>query len=469
MLNNTTTIAGSPTIAAGAPTPSPQQTIHSIQPSQVFDTIGHTMLLDALDLVVDLKRSNGSYIYDSKTHRTFLDFFTFVASMPIGMNHPKMMTKDFLEKLTYASVNKPTNSDVYTVEMAEFVDAFARLAMPSYLPHVFFVEGGALGVENALKAAFDWKMRMNLAKGIYKSMSDESRMKIIHFRQAFHGRSGYTLSLTNTDPVKIDYFPKFQWPRIDNPAMKFPLSDENLKAVMKAEEHSLNQIKAALHQNKEDIAALIIEPIQGEGGDNHFRKEFFVELRRLADESNFMLIFDEVQTGVGLTGKMWAHQHFVQPDMISFGKKTQVCGFMAGKRIEEVPNNVFNVASRLNSTWGGNLTDMVRSQRYLEIIHEDNLVENARVLGDYLQKRLNELQSEFPTLASNSRGRGLFCALDLPTSEKRNDVRKKAFERGLIILGSGERSLRFRPPLTINQKEIDEGINILRESLHEQK
>lgn len=468
MLNKTTTIAESPTIGAGI-SPSSQQQKHPIQPSQVFETIGHTMLVDALDLVVDLQRSHGSYIYDSKSHRQFLDFFTFVASMPIGMNHPKMMKKDFLEKLTFASVNKPTNSDVYTVEMAEFVDTFARLAMPTYLPHVFFVEGGALGVENALKAAFDWKMRMNLAKGIYKSTSDESRMKIIHFRQAFHGRSGYTLSLTNTDPVKIDYFPKFNWPRIDTPAVKFPLNDENVQAVMKAEERSLNQIKNVLQESKNDIAALIIEPIQGEGGDNHFRKEFFLELRRLADENNFMLIFDEVQTGVGLTGKMWAHEYFVEPDMIAFGKKTQVCGFMAGKRIEEVPENVFSVASRLNSTWGGNLTDMVRSQRYLEIIHEDNLVENARAMGDYLQKRLNELQSEFPMLVTNARGRGLFCAIDLVNPEKRTDVRKKAFEKGLIILGSGERSLRFRPPLTINQKEIDEGINILRESLHELK
>jgi len=469
MFNNTTTIVGNPITGTGEPTSPSQQPRRSLSPSEVFETISRTMLLDALDLVVDLHRSHGSYIYDSKSNREFLDFFTFVASMPIGMNHPKMMKKDFLEKLMYVSVNKPTNSDVCTVEMAEFVDTFARLAMPSYFPHVFFVEGGALGVENALKAAFDWKMRINLAKGIYKSNADESKMKIIHFRQAFHGRTGYTLSMTNTDPVKIDYFPKFNWPRIDNPAVKFPLNDENLKAVMKAEENALNQIKTALQQNKDDIAALIIEPIQGEGGDNHFRKEFFVELRRLADENNFMLIFDEVQTGVGLTGKMWAHEWFVQPDMISFGKKTQVCGFMTSKRIEEVPENVFNVASRLNSTWGGNLTDMVRSQRYLEIIHEDNLVENARAMGDHLQKRLNELQSEFPTLVNNARGRGLFCAIDLVNPEKRTDLRKKAFEKGLIILGSGERSLRFRPPLTITQQEIDQGFNILRESLHELK
>jgi L-lysine 6-transaminase len=341
--------------------------------------------------------------------------------------------------------------------------------MPDYLPHVFFIEGGALGVENALKAAFDWKMRKNIAKGVYKGVNDESKMKVIHFRQSFHGRTGYTLSLTNTDPVKIDYFPKFDWPRIDNPAIKFPLNEENLKAVQKAEENSLNQIKDAIHRYKDDVAALIIEPIQGEGGDNHFRKEFFEAIRRLADENEFMFILDEVQTGMGLTGKMWAHQHFVKPDMISFGKKTQVCGFMSGNRIDEVKENVFKVAGRLNSTWGGGLVDMIRCQRYLEIIEEDRLVDNARVVGEYLLQRLYEIQTEFPKQVENARGIGLFCSFDLRNPAMRNDLRKKAMQKGLVVLGSGERSIRFRPPLIITKQEIDKGVSILKESLSELK
>ena len=436
-----------------------------IHPNEVNAVIGKHLLVDVLDFVIDLERSEGAYIYDSKSNRRLLDFFTFVASMPIGLNHPKMLTPEFLEKLALAAVNKPTNSDVYTIEMAEFVETFARIAMPESFPYVFFIEGGALGVENALKAAFDWKVRKNFAKG-YK---EERGRQIIHFRRCFHGRSGYTLSMTNTDPVKIDYFPKFKWPRIDNPAIQFPLDEKNLKAAEEAERTALNQIKDAVRNNKDDIAAIIIEPIQGEGGDNHFRKEFFVALRTLADENDIMLIFDEVQTGVGLTGKMWAYQHFVEPDMIAFGKKTQVCGFMSSKRIDEVADNVFKIASRLNSTWGGNLVDMVRSQRYLEIVQEDNLVENASVMGSYLLKRLDELQGEFPKMVTNARGRGLFCAFDLRNPSERNDLRKKTFDRGLVILGSGERSLRFRPPLTIHQDEIDEGISILRDALKEMR
>ncbi len=441
----------------------------NILPKDVESSIGKHMLVDVLDFIIDLKKSEGVYIWDSKSNRRLLDFFTFVASMPVGLNHPRMMTPEFKEKMAYVSINKPTNSDVYCVEMAEFVDTFARIAMPDYFPHVFFVEGGALGVENALKAAFDWKMRKNLAKGIYKGLQDESKMKVIHFRQAFHGRTGYTMSLTNTDPTKIDYYPKFQWPRIDNPVVKFPLTEENLKTVQQSEQNSIKQIKDAISQYKNDIASIILEPIQGEGGDNHFRKEFFEALRVIADENEIMLILDEVQTGIGLTGKMWAHQHYIQPDMISFGKKTQVCGFMSGKRIDEVKENVFKVPSRLNSTWGGSLVDMVRSQRYLEIIEEDKLVDNARVVGEYLQSKLHEMQIEFPMLVGNVRGKGLFSAFDLPTTAQRNELRKKASEKGLVILGSGERAMRFRPPLTINKNQIDEGVNILRTSLKEMK
>ena len=421
------------------------------------------MLVDALDLVVDLERSQGSYIVDAKTKKRYLDFFTFVASVPIGLNHPKMTTPEFREKLASVAVNKVTCSDAFTVEMAEFVDTLDRLAMPDDLPHLFLIEGGALAVENALKAAFDWKVRKNFQKGY----TEERGRQVIHFQRAFHGRSGYTLSLTNTDPAKTDLYPKFRWPRILQPAMRFPLDEKNLQAVVKAEAVALEQIRTAIREHTDDIAAIIIEPIQGEGGDNHFRKEFFVELRAIADEHEIMLIFDEVQTGVGLTGRMWAAEYFVRPDMIVFGKKLQVCGFMCSRRIDEIPENVFTVPSRVNSTWGGNIVDMVRSQRYLEIINEDHLIENAASMGSYLQKGLNEIQGEFPSLVSNARGRGLMCAFDLRHPEGRMTLRKKAFEKGLVVLGSGERSIRFRPPLTIQRHEIDEGIGILRKSLSE--
>lgn len=430
---------------------------------RVLPTLSKHMLVDGFEIVVDLKNSRGSYIVDAKDGKRYLDFFTFVASSPLGMNHPKLTTPEFLEKLAYVAVNKPSNSDIYTAEQAEFLEAFERVAIPQYLPYAFFIEGGALAVENALKAAFDWKIRKNFARG-YKQ---EHGTQVIHFKQAFHGRTGYTLSLTNTDPVKTDLFPKFKWPRILNPKMMFPMNEENLARVIREEEIAVNQIQEAFRTNKDDIAAIIIEAVQGEGGDNQFRKEFWQQLRQLADENEAMLIVDEVQTGIGLTGKMWGHQHYIQPDMIAFGKKMQVCGFLCSKRIDEITDNVFKVPSRINSTWGGGLVDMVRAQRYLEVIEEENLVENARVTGAYLVEKLEELAQEFPKAISNPRGLGLFAAFDVDTPDRRTAIRKRCLQKGLIVLPSGDRAIRFRPPLTVTQEEIDLGISIIRESTRE--
>ncbi len=434
-----------------------------VLPTEVHSTLSRHMLVDGFDLVVDLRRSQGAYLYDSRYNKRYLDFFTFFASGSVGMNHPKMTDQAFLEKLAYVSVNKPSNSDAYTAEMAEFVETFARIAMPGYMPYVFFVDGGALAVENALKTAFDWKVRKNFIRGY----TEERGRQVIHFRRAFHGRSGYTLSLTNTDPTKTNYFPKFKWPRVHNPSVRFPLNEKNLTEVKKEEAVAMQQIKQAIINNPDDIAALIIEPIQGEGGDNHFRKEFFEELRTICDENEMLLVFDEVQTGVGITGKMWAHQYLVKPDLMTFGKKTQICGFLSTSRIDDVMENVFHKPSRINSTFGGNLTDMVRFARILEIIEEEKLVDNARSVGEYLLKQLMALEQEFPRIASNARGRGLFCAMDVDTAQNRDHLRSKAYEEGLILIGCGDHSIRFRPPLNLKKNEVDEGIGIIRQALKE--
>ena len=420
-------------------------------------TLRKHLLVDGFDVVVDLRKSKGSWLVDARSGKRYLDFFTFVASSPLGMNHPRLTSPEFRKKLAYVAANKPSLSDIYTAEQAEFVDTFSRVAIPSYLPHAFFIEGGAIAVENALKASFDWKIRKNFARG-YR---EERGKQVIHFRQCFHGRSGYTMSLTNTDPVKTDLFPKFTWPRVLNPSVRFPLTPENLALAELDEQTSIGQITQAFRDNKDDIAAIIIEPIQGEGGDNHFRPEFFRALRQLADENEAMLILDEIQTGVAMTGKMWAHQHFVEPDIIVFGKKMQVCGILCGKRIEEVPDNVFAVSSRLNSTWGGNLVDMVRAQKYLEVVRDENLVENARVVGAHLLARLSRLAEEFPQVVSNPRGRGLYAAFDVRSADVRTKIRSECFDKGLIVLHSGERSIRFRPPLNVSRQEIDEGLEII--------
>jgi L-lysine 6-transaminase len=434
-----------------------------LKPKDVHKILSKYMLTDGFDLVLDLKKSHGCYVYDSRNNKYFLDGFSFFASAPLGYNHPKLTTPEFIKKLGEVSVNKPTNSDLYTVEMAEFVESFAKFAVPDNFKHLFFVSGGALAVENAIKTAFDWKVRKNFENGF----TNEIGKQVIHFNEAFHGRTGYTLSLTNTfNQDKIKYFTKFNWPRIINPKITFPLNEKNLEKVEKLEKQAVLQIKNAIKSNPNDIAALIIEPIQGEGGDNHFRKEFFLELRKICDDYDIMFIVDEIQSGVGLTGKMWAYENYdFKPDIIAFGKKTQVCGMIANNRVDEIKDNVFNISSRLNSTWGGNLTDMVRCQKYLEVIHEENLIKNSEIQGKKLLDGLINLSNNFSDIISNARGKGLMCAFDLKTSEKRDEFRKKIYNHGLVILGCGEKTIRFRPPLIISEEEIDKVLDILKITL----
>lgn len=428
-----------------------------INPEEVQKVLKKYMLVDGFDITIDLNQSTTSHILDSRTNKKLLDFFTFIASNPLGMNHPKLNNEEFIKQIGKVAISKPSLSDVYAKEQAEFVDTFFKIAVPDYFKYAFFIEGGALAVENALKAAFDWKVRKNFRKG-YK---EEKGTKIIHFKQAFHGRSGYTLSLTNTDPNKIMYFPKFDWPRVSNPKITFPLNEENLAKVIELENQSISEIKKAIHDNKDDIAGLILEPIQGEGGDNHFRKEFFVKLREICDENEIIFILDEVQTGIAMTGKMWAHQHYVQPDIISFGKKTQVCGVLATKRFDEIDENVFRKSTRINSTWGGNIVDMFRFKRILEIIDEEDLVKNCEVMGKYLLGKMTELSEKYPDKVTNARGLGLFCAFDCRDAAMRDSIHKEAMKNSVLILGCGEKSIRFRPPITVKKENIDAGIEVI--------
>jgi L-lysine 6-transaminase len=437
-----------------------------IQPGEVHSVLSRHMLADGYDIVMDLARSKGSWLFDARRGRAVLDFFTNFASCPIGYNHPRLDNPEFRDRIATAAINKPANSDIYTTYMAEFVETFSRLAVPSSLNrHMFFVEGGALGIENAVKTAFDWKVRKNFRKGL----RSERGTQIMHLREAFHGRTGYTLSLTNTaDPRKTQYYPKFDWPRIDNPKLRFPLTESVVDDVEQREQAALAQARQFLAERKDNIAAFIMEPIQGEGGDNHFRPEFFRAVRQLCDENDMLLIYDEVQSGVGLTGKMWAFQHFVaEPDILCFGKKTQVCGFAAGERLFDIDDNVFAVSSRINSTWGGNLTDMVRAQRYFEVIEEEGLVDNAATVGAYFLSELQRFADEFPNLVSNVRGRGLMTAFDLPSGDVRDAALKAFMANDVMVLSSGHRSARFRPPLNLSTDEAAEGIRRMEKALQE--
>jgi L-lysine 6-transaminase len=432
----------------------------SISPQNVQQILQKHLIADGFDLTFDLEKSKGVYIYDSKYDRKLLDFFTCFASVPLGYNHPAMLEDEAFKKdLMLAALTNPSNSDIFTTQLAHFVNTFSNFGIPDYLPHAFFVAGGAPAIENALKTAMDWKVQKNFEKGY----TTEKGFKVLHFEHAFHGRLGYTLSLTNTSPAKTKWFAKFDWPRVSHPAVKYPLTEENLADVIRREEISINQIKQAFQDNPDEICAIIIEPVQAEGGDNHVRQEYLEQLRILVDENEALLIYDEVQTGVGLTGKFWCHEHYgeeARPDILVFGKKMQVCGLLAGTKVDEIEGNVFNVPSRINSTWGGNLVDMVRITKVLEIMQKDNLIEHVASVGQYLQQQLSNLSEEF-SIMSNIRGKGLLTAFDFPDQETRDLFIEKGIEKQAMFLGCADRTIRFRPALTMQKHDIDQGIDIM--------
>jgi L-lysine 6-transaminase len=425
-----------------------------IPADKVFSVLKENILVDGFHVVIDLEKSHGAVIVDALEGKEYLDCYGFFATLPVGHSHPKLEDEGFRESLMTAALSNPSNSDMYSREFGAFVKTFRGLAVPDEFRYLFFIAGGGLAVENTMKAAFDWKAQKNRARGV-----EGGADKILHFRDAFHGRTGYTLSVTNTDPTKTDDFPQFDWPRISSPYIDFPMDEDD---VVAKEAVACGEIEAAFERDPDGIAAILIEPIQAEGGDHHFRPEFFAKLREYADRYEALLIFDEVQTGLGATGTMWAYEQTgVVPDLIAFGKKTQVCGMMSTRRIDEIESNVFHVSSRINSTWGGNLTDMVRCARYLEIIQEDGLVENAARVGSTIKEGLQGLADDLESV-SNVRGKGLFVAFDLPDGDMRGRVVQGCWERGLAVLSCGTRSIRLRPPLVFSEAQATEVLETLR-------
>jgi len=429
-----------------------------VAPREVHDVLRRHLLVDGFELVFDTRASRGSWFVDARSGERYLDLYTFFASAALGANPPGLADDpEFLAVLAEVATNKPANSDVYTTHYAEFVQTFAGVLGDPALPHLFFVEGGALAVENAVKTAFDWKSRRNEAAGRARDLGGQ----VLHLTRAFHGRSGYTLSLTNTEPNKTDRFPKFDWPRIDVPAITFPL-EKHLAEVENAEARALAQARSAFEANPDDIACFIAEPIQGEGGNNHMRSEFLQAMQALCHEYDALFVLDEVQTGVGLTGTAWAYQQLgLEPDIVAFAKKTQVGGIMAGRRVDEVKDNVFTVPGRINSTWGGGLVDMVRARRILEIIERNQLFDHAARVGQWFLSELEALAVRHPNLMSNVRGLGLMCAFDLPTRATRDDAIRRLQEEHVLALSCGECSIRFRPALNVTMPELGVGIAAL--------
>jgi len=428
----------------------------TVQPNEVHKLLSRYQLADGYDMVVDLDKSKGVWVHDSKKGEDYLDAFTCFGSWPLGYNNPEFMEEEFAEKILKVSRNKIANSDLYTTELAEFVETFATKVTPKGFSHHFWVSGGALAVENALKTAFDWKARK---LGRTNFLDDVNDLTVLHFEQAFHGRSGYTMSLTNTTPDKIGLFPKFNWPRVSTPYCEFDNEGNVSNDIESMEATTCAEIEHAFDEHSNKIAAIIIEPMQCEGGDNHFRDEFLQKLRQYADEREALLIFDEVQTGFYGSGKPWLWQHSgVKPDVVSFGKKTQTCGIYAGTRVDEVQDNVFQLSGRINSTWGGNLVDMVRCTQFINIIERDNIAELVTQVGEYTVSCLRDIAKE-TDLFTSVRGKGSLIAFTMENPEQRTNMLRSMFDEKLLALPCGKKSVRFRLPLVMTMEDASELLN----------
>lgn len=267
------------------------------------------------------------------------------------------------------------------------------------------------------------------------------------------------MSLTNTLPDKIGLFPKFNWPRVSTPHCEFDVDGNVCNDVAAMEANTCAEIEHVFDEHSNRIAAIIIEPMQGEGGDNHFRDEFLQKLRQYADEREALLIFDEVQTGFYGSGKPWLWQHSgVRPDVVSFGKKTQTCGIYAGSRIDEVPDNVFKLSSRINSTWGGNLVDMVRCTQFIKIIERDNIADLVTKVGDYIVAGLRDIQKE-TEIYTSVRGKGSLIAFTMENPDQRANMLQSLFKEKVLALPCGKRSVRFRLPLVMTMEDANELLN----------
>ena len=431
----------------------------TIEPTHVHEILKKHQLTDGMDIVLDLDQSTGPWVHDSRSGDKFLDCFTCYASWPLGYNHPGLNEASFEKELLKVAKANPSNCDLYSSHMASFVDAFATHVSPEGFDHHFWIAGGSLAVENCLKAAFDWKARKLGRTCFHEDVND---LMVIHFQHAFHGRSGYTLSVTNTLPDKVGLFPKFRWPRISSPACEFDHDGNICNDVEALEQQALSEMKAFRDRcpaggNK--IAAILIEPMQCEGGDRTFRPEFLPALRDFAHESECLLIFDEVQTGFFGSGKPWYWQHSgATPDLVAFGKKSQVCGMYAGPRLDEVEDNVFRKSSRISSTWGGGLTDMVRSRRFIELIVEHGYCQNAHERGEQIKAGLRRIAKDTNKFTS-VRGEGTLLAFDFANGDQRGDMLKNLYDHKVLGLPCGDKTVRLRTPLSMEAGEADEVLN----------
>ncbi|KAF2271724.1 4-aminobutyrate aminotransferas-like protein [Westerdykella ornata] len=442
-----------PIVKTEIPGPESKRAIEKL--NKVFDT-------RALNMMVDYTKSLGNYVADPDGN-VLLDVYAQIASIPVGYNNPALRKAATSPQMVSAIINRPALGNFPQHDWADILETGILKVAPKGLNQVFTGTTGSDANELAYKAAFMWKRQQERGgrdvdftqDEINSSMINQAPgappLSILSFSSAFHGRLFGSLSTTRSKPIhKLD-IPAFDWPRAPFPQCKYPL-DQYASENAAEEQRCLAETERLIKEWHHPPAAVVVEPIQSEGGDNHASPNFFRGLRELTKKHNILFIVDEVQTGVGATGKFWAHEHWgleTPPDMVTFSKKAQTAGYYYGNT-ELRPNKPY----RQFNTWMGDPSRAILFRAIIQEIERLDLVRNTAETGAYLYDGLARLAERYPDEIRNLRGKGqgTFIAWDSP---RRDEVLKRAKGEGVNIGGSGERAVRLRPMLVFQRHHAD--------------
>lgn len=413
-------------------------------------------------MLANYQNSYGNYIADLDGN-VLLDVYAQIASIPVGYSNPALLLAATSPEMASAMINRPALGNFPQHDWASILETGILKVAPKGLDQVFTAMAGSDANETAYKAAFMWKRQQERggpdvdfsAEDIATSMQNQSpgspRLSIMSFTTGFHGRLFGSLSTTRSKPIhKLD-IPAFDWPQAPFPALKYPLED-HVQENEAEEQRCLAEAERLIKEYHNPVAAVMIEPVQSEGGDNHASPAFFRGIRDITKRNNVLMIVDEVQTGVGATGKFWAHDHWNledPPDMVTFSKKAQTAGYYFGN-----PDLRPNKPYRQFNTWMGDPARAILFRAIINEIERLNLVQNTAEVGDYLYSQLENLAQQHPNEIQNLRGKGqgTFIAFDNP---KRDEFLKKAKTLGINIGGSGASAVRLRPMLIFQKHHAD--------------
>ncbi|CDO54992.1 hypothetical protein DV495_001604 [Geotrichum candidum] len=454
-----------PVIKTELPGPENKKAIEKL--SKVFDT-------RAAYYVADYYKSNGNYIVDVDGN-TFLDVYAQISSIALGYNNPALIEAAKSDQNINAIVNRPALGNFPSSDYADILAEGLLAGAPPGLDKVWTDLSGSGANETAYKAAFMYKRAKErgyntpfseeeIASSMVNSSPGSPQMSILSFETAFHGRLFGSLSTTRSKPIhKLD-IPAFDWPTAPFPKLKYPL-EENVEANAAEEKRCLEQVEKTIKSWHNPVAAVVVEPIQSEGGDNHASPAFFKGLQEITKRNDVLFIVDEVQTGVGATGKFWAHEHWnlpTPPDIMTFSKKAQAAGYYFSNP-ELTPNQPY----RQFNTWCGDPSKAIVARTIFQEIIKNDLVAQTAKVGDYMYGKLEALATKYPKDITNLRGKnkGTFIAWDAESPAARDQFLKDCRANGLNIGGCGARGIRLRPALVFEKKHTDLFISIVEKVL----